>query len=471
MLFLLSILLCSVVYSQKQSSFTNLPALDRNHYINIGEKSIKEIECIKTLDSILKVQWTGELAKIPTTDLENLTVIPWEDVESTYTKYNTFEDEWLMEEGSPTEKISQCSKHLLPHVDIHGVVNQNDLNCLSELLSSNTLDEIQHQRDFEALINTSSMEQLPFRKFINFPEVVDLIFQNRQRTTWTSLEGLLYEHTKSYVLTNVDKMRRNYFASQNCDWRNVKNLREASSEVAKYKEFISQVRHSVNKHLAGRLVKNWDLNTILPIDRYELWLKSRQEMMSNLELEVESLRKQNRETQWLCEYASELANNFTDVQSSILLTEAELSVVHLQVFDVVSKTKTIEVALAKLKDARHSAIQQIAKKQEERARCLSSLLRFVQNHRRYELASLFIDEEYEYPEIYCENAIKNPGLIRFTFCNCIGSFCVSHYLAALFAEEYALVKGSDGLYKVVRSGIRSKRKVPHCHTLANSSKN
>lgn len=468
---LLSVLFCSVVYS-KEAPFIQFPAFNAEHYLRIGEKFISEIQCIKRLDSVLKARWNEELKRIPTTDLGDLPKNSWKDKESNFARYNSFEDEWLMEEGSPAKKINQCIRHVLSDssIALNELPNPNYLNCLTELIATNTLQEFDHQRNFDNLVNSSSTEQLPFRKFISFPEIVQLMFQNRNPNTWTSLERLLYGHTDAYLRTDADNSHRNYFASQNCDWINAKALREASTEAARLKEFTSQVRHSVNRQLAGRLVKEWNFDKILPRKRFELWLKSRQEMTLQLEKEVEQLRKKNKEAQWLCEYAGELATIFTEVQSNILLT-GEKSSVHLEVSDVASRARTIQEALEKLNDTRQVAMKRIADKQDEGTRCLSAIVHFVENHRRYELASSFIDEVLEYPVIYCENPIKNEGLVRFHLCNCIGSFCISHYLAAVFAEEYTLVKGSDGVYKIVRSGIMSKRKVMHCHTLCNTSKN
>ncbi|XP_046751351.1 uncharacterized protein LOC124414450, partial [Diprion similis] len=465
-------LLSSVVYCQK-ATFIELPALDAGYHVHVGEQFISEMECIKKLDGVLKARWTEDLVQVPTEYLGNLPTIPWEDKESIYTRYNTLEDEWLIEGGSPEKKISQCIKKIVSDVRVP-LTNQGELDCVAKLISTHTIDETYHQRNFEDLVNTSSAEQLPFRKFISFPEIVDLIFQNRQPSSWTNLERLLYAHTMGYVLTDADRNRRNYFTTQNCDWVNLKALREAPSEVSKLNEFSSQVRHAVNKQLAGKLVKNWNLNEILSTDRYELWTKTRQNMTMMLEREVERLRNEKRDPQWLCEYATELATYFTEMQSNILLTE-ELQPIRLESSDLASRSRRIEEALSGLNNTRHSLIRNrvknIADEQENGTRCLSAFLRLVQNHRRYQLASAFIDEAYVYPEIFCKSGIKNPGLIQFTFCNCVGTFCVSHSLAALFAEEYVLVKGSDGIYKVVRSGIKSQRKVTHCHTLGNSNRN
>ncbi|XP_046492416.1 uncharacterized protein [Neodiprion pinetum] len=464
-------LLSSVVYSQK-IPFIELPALDSGYHVHLGKEFISEMECIKKLDSVLKARWTEDLNQIPTSDLGNLPTYPWEDKESIYAKYNTLEDEWLMEGGLPKEKINRCIKKIVSDVMVP-LTNQDELDCVVKLLSTHTIEETYHQRHFEDLVNTSSVEQLPFRKFINFPEIVDLIFQNRQPSSWTSLERLVYAHTMGYVLTDTERNRRNYFTTQNCDWANLKALQEAPSEVSKLDEFSSQVRHTVNKQLAGKLVKYWNLNAILPTDRYELWKQTRENMTIMLKMEVERLSNEIHDPQWLCEYATKLATNFMEMQSNILLTEGPP--IRLKSSDLASRSRRIEEALAELNDTRHSEIRNrvknIADEQENGTRCLSAFLHLVQNHRRYQLASAFVDEEYAYPEIFCKSGLKNPGLIQFTFCNCVGSFCVSHSLAALFAEEYVLVKGSDGIYKVVRSGIMSKRKVTHCHTLGNSNRN
>lgn len=449
------------------SSFTKLPGVDGKYQINIGKKYISEMECMKRWHNVLKTRWLEELNNVPVTDMDGLPETQWEERESTFTKYNTYGDEWLMESGSPVKKIEQCVQNLVSDMSIFQS-NKDYLKCLAEIASIHALNESYHRRHLEELINSSSSEQLPFRKFISFPEIVDLMFQNRSPNTWTSLEGLLYEHTKSYVFSDADKNRRNYFATQNCDWVRLKALRNTRNEVEKLQEFTSQVRHAVNKQLASRLVKNWNLNTILPSDTYFHWLKSHEEMIKQLDREVEELRNQARDALWMCEYATELATNFTNVQSTILLTEYNL---YPQVFDATLDIRKIEQELININDSRQTHVKKIADRQDEEMRCLSSLLHLVQNHRRYQLAMSFIDEEYEYAEIYCQPIKKNPGLIEFIFCNCIGSICVSHDLAAVFEEEYVLVKGSDGVYKIVRSGITSKRKVTHCHTLANSSRN
>lgn len=463
---LLLVLLSSEVYSEK-SLFLDLPALNPDHHVRIGEKYISEIGCLKKLDGLLKEKWAAQLNKISTMDLGNLGKVWWQEKDSSYVAYNTYEEEWLMNNHSPPRRIEACFRNLVS--DVVPLMSQAEKNCLNELFYFHVVDEIDREEEFQRILEQAPRDQLPFRQFISFSELVEILFQNRSPDTMTDLERVLYEHADSYLNTDEDRVRRSYTGSQDCDWVNARALREVSGEKAKFEEFKSQVRRSLNKQLAGHLIKNWNLNATIPIDTYERWLKARQAMLPRLEKEVKKLKKQRKDVQWLCEYATRLAFELSEEQTGILLTE-DRSWVHLEVSDVASKARVVEKALGKLNDFRHGAIKMVADQYEEGTRCLSSFLHLVQNHRRYDLATAFIDEHYTYPELFCREKIKDFGLVQMNFCNCKGSFCIVHPLAALFADEYVISQGSDGTYQVVRSGNKSKRKVTHCHVLANSNK-
>lgn len=463
---LLLVVLSSVVNSEK-ASFKDLPALDAEYHVKIGEKYISEIECLKKFDTILEHKWREQLKQVPTIDPRNLGKIEWEEKDSSYTRYNTFEEEWLMNKNLPAKRIDQCFRNLVS--DVVPLMTQDEIQCLNELFYFHVVNEIDHQEEFESILKATSHEQLPFRKFISFTELVEILFQNRSPDAMTDLERVLYEHAESYLISENDRGLRNYAGSQDCDWENAKFLREASTDTARFAEFVRQVRSTVNKQLAGQLVKKINLNATIPRDRYDRWMQERQAMISMLEKEVGRLRKQNKDAQWLCEYATKLAFEFSDKQLSILLME-DSSWVYLKVSDVASTARAVEEALGKLNDFRHGAVKTIADQYEEGTRCFFSLLHLIQNHRKHDLASAFIDQHYSFPELYCRGKSKNFGLVQMTFCNCIGSFCIGHPLAALFADEYVVTKGPDGIYQVVRTGHKSNRKIIHCHILANGNK-
>lgn len=465
-LILLSVFFISAVYSQNNSAARS-SSLKKEHFIKINKEYLSEIDCLKKLDSILKKRWSAELNKIPTIDLGNLGKIWWEVKDSSYAKYNTFEEEWLMNDALPAGRIEQCFRKLIP--DAVPYMNQNEIQCLNKLFSTHIVREIDHQDEYESVLKKTSREQLPFRKFISFIELVDVMFQNRNPDTMTDLERVLYEHAESYLITEEDRSRKTYVQSLDCDWVNAKTLREISDEERKFKEFVSQVYRAVDKQLASNLLRKWNLNAHVSVERYESWQRARQNMVLKVNKEVEKLRKQRKDGQWLCEHATKIGLEFSKEQLDILLTDDKSSV-HLGISDVASKARAIEKTLEKLNDFRYPAIKIITDKYEEGTRCLFAGLHLLENHRKHDIVTAFIDETYSYPEMFCGGRNKVFGLVQVSFCNCVGTFCIAHPLAALFADEYVIVKGSDGIYQIVRSGQKSKRKIIHCHILTNGNK-
>ncbi|XP_046611076.1 uncharacterized protein LOC124300762 [Neodiprion virginianus] len=451
----LLLIICYNVAVGQEENWEQLPAFNEMYLTSLQRKYYRDLNCLQRVDEILKSKWSSDLDKISIQDLGN--VEPEHDFqEPSKPKYNTDEQEWLMEGGSTSRQIDTCIRGLVP--DIVPLMSQEEINCLNSIFAYHVEEEIVHEEVFKEFVKASARKQLPFRRFVSFTDFVELMFQSRTPDALGSLERTVYEHAESFLTTEQDRVEPYYIMEQECEWKNAKALREASNSNAKFKEFERQVRDSVNQQLANRVVKNWNLNTTLPRHVYRAWVTARQRMIPEINEEVAKLRTQKKDAQWLCERATKLAYKFSDEQGDILLG-ADDTYVSLRITEVAKKARGIEKALEKFKDFRHPVIKTLADRYQNGTRCFSSFVHLVQNHHRFDIALAFVDGQYNYPQFFCKDKNLNLGLIATRFCNCVGSFCVAHGLAALFAEEYTLAQAPDGTFKVVLSGLKSRKKV------------
>lgn len=431
-----------------------VPALDPSYLTNLYNEYLEEYQCLIRIDDILSSKWLQDLEKIPTNDLGALNPSR-EFVEPSKPMYNTKEQEWLMESGSSSNQIDSCIRNLIP--EIVPSMNQRDINCLNSMFAHHIEEELVHEEIFVNMLKTSMRDQLPFRRFISFTQFVDMMFQSRTPDALGDLERTVYEHAESYLTTDKDRSERTYIIEQECEWKNARKLWEASG-AEKFAEFERQVRDSVNQQLGSRLVKSWSLNSTLGSDKYAAWSRSRGDMESMIKSEIAMLKNQQMDAQSLCERATKFSYKLSDEQADILLTKDD-SGISLRVTEVYEKARSIEKAMKGVKDFRHPVFKVIADKYETGTQCLTAFSHLVQNHRKFDMALGFVDGMYNYPEFFCKLKNINLGLIATRFCKCVGSFCVAHGLAALFAEEYTLVQSPDGTYRVVLSGLKSREKV------------
>lgn len=395
--------------------------------------------CFAKFDRALAKIW-GE--KLNETDVSGLGKIPKTSnvQEPKKPKYNTAAQEWLMEDPYRAKKLGECSAGLYKLID-----NDNRI-CAEELSKRLIKNEENYVVVTEQLFSEGS-NTVPFGPFFTFKDLELILFQNRGIDNLTNHENNTYGHIESYVPSDEDKGERTWILRQECDWNDLKDIIEAGDDEVP-DLFRSQVLRAVDRELGNQLVRYFDLNANVTHANYNAWIKAREDMKSEVETIVGELNTVKKDDRWLCEYAGEIGNRFAVDQANILLPQSSFYV-DLKARDVARRARDLEYYLKTLKDDRSDRIEELADEFGAGLLCLESLATLMLDHQRYEVASHFVGKGYSYPEIFCRQMNINAGLIAPEYCKCVGSFCVSHDIAALYAERFELKKNkNNGGYAV-----------------------
>lgn len=428
-------------------------ATNEKNFIALQQKNFQELQCLNRVDAIFASKWMRDLEKISFKDLGE---VPRRNFykESSKATYNTAEQEWLIESGSASGEIDSCLRDIVR--EIVPLMSKSEVDCLNSIFVRHIQKEIEHEYKHKKVLEKDVGEQLPFRMYISFTEFVELMFQSRNPDALGSRERSVYRHAETFLNTEDDRLEPTYIVYSGCNWKNAKALREAPNANARFNEFLRQVQESVDKQLGNKILKNWKLTETLSSDKYLSWLDAREKMMLQINAEVEKLRTQNRDAQWLCDYAAQLAYRFWFPQSMTLVNYFNEHVLETSQF--FRKLRSIRETLDKDNDIRYPVLRTLVNKYENVTGCLSAFYHLVENHQRFDIASAFVNDRYTYSEFYCETGILLYDNIRTQFCKCVGSFCVTHGIATLQREEYDLLQKPDGTYYVDVNKIWKERR-------------
>lgn len=465
---------CTEAFEKKQP----LVILEKN-FIDLQKKNIKELQCLHKLDEIFTSGWIENVKKIASFEDSDGNEPRLYNQPPSKNIYDTFQQEWLIEDGTTSMKIDSCFRSLVQ--EIVPLLSYDDVKSLNSAFARHTEKEIDQENINKKVWEEDLQEQLPFRKYVSFTELVELLFQNRNPDVLEFTERSVYENAESYLYTENDKLERNYVVQADCSWKNTRTLRELVNVDARLEEFFHQVVDTVNRRVANFVIEYWDPYKMLPNGKYERWLEAHQEMISEIKKEVAKLRGQNKNAQWLCNYAAELAYRFSEQQLRIfqnqtpsvagtIWSESFISYHHpfsfanLKVSSLLGKIQYIEETLGALRDIRRPVVKMLLNKYKNSSTCFSAFYNMVKNNQLLDIASFFVDKRYTYPELYCRDQKISWNEITVNFCKCVGSFCVRHFLQPVsYSVTYA--SDNDSAIDINTLGICSVLKKEKYHLL------
>lgn len=426
----------------------------------IEQRFSEQVRCIKRLDTVLYNAWNQEIGKLNTTNEEFEAPVTYGRSPSRKI-YEFAWEEWLMEQGSTSRSIDSCSRSLVS--DIVPMLNQEDINCLNELFAWHIEKEIVHENNFKKYMKKMSKEQLTFRRFVSINEFIEIMWHNRYPDNLNENEQKLWKDAYSFVETKEEEDDRTYIIDQDCEWQNAKAFRTAHNEDAMYEEFVRQVHDSLDYQLGHQIVLNWNLKSNLSENRLMAWQKIRGNMTLRINEEVAKLRSEKRDAQWLCEYATNFAYELLNKEARILIKPGSRSnMVNFVVGAVVDFAEGGLSVIRKNNDSRLPPLENLYYKFGNGTSCLKALESLVQHHHRFDMALLFLNGNYTYPELYCKKKHLDLGFINPRFCRCIGTFCFARDLVSISAKKYALEQDQDGTYRVALSNITDNYKCKNC---------
>lgn len=448
---LLTLSLVIVVFCDARKSL-GPAAAQEGFVVKLQRRQARELRCIKRFDGILASKWATKLRKISTKTTGSIF-----DVTSK-SAYNDSLQTWLMENGSPTRRIGTCLRQVVKSVA--SFMGKNDIECLDRLLSQHVRREKIIEREFFVELKNSSRDQLPFRSFLSFNDLKQLMFQNRNPQAMSSAERRVYDVAENYWMKEKDKDRRIFVVWQECDWRTLRAMKEASDTSAKFLELTSQVRDSVDREIGNSILgvrESLDLEFISQRG-INTWVQSRSAMEKRLNKEIRKLRTLRKDEEWLCEYGAKLTEKFSKTQLSILNENARYVRITLKTKEIAHETRQVEAVLKKHREIRQVFVNALATRIERDSRCLEAFFKLVRQHQRFELATAFMNSRFTYPDVFCRPLDPTPGNILPYVCNCSGSFCTASDLAKLNASDNRMVQGRDGVYKIAWKNSRSEIK-------------
>lgn len=419
------------------------PASSEADLIDLRKTQSEDRACFKKFDSFLAKLW-GE--KLNETNISDVGTIPkfLSPCEANHPKYNTETQQWLMEDADPNLKLRTCSASLFESVS--DKLDAETRECSDKLFKKLLQDEDKYANDTKKLLNDE--ENPLFRRFLNLLDIEALLFQNRSLENFTSNERSAYDDMEFYAPFDKDKSERAWILRQECDWRDLKELREAKDDKHMLELFEYQVLRSVDRQLGNELVRTIDLAANISHSNYSAWLEARETMIAEIKSTVERLNTRTNDSQWICEFAGEIGDKFAREQAAILLSGTS-HYIDLKTQDVTDYARAIEEHLGTLNDTRQEYFENFADNLESEMHCVRSMMTMLDNHHRYELATSFISTDLSYAQIFCGRMNLSLGLLAPEYCKCVGTFCVSHDIGALHAERYKLKKDeTTGTYSV-----------------------
>lgn len=417
--------------------------------IDLKQTQRQDRSCLKKFDKQLEKLWDkmlndtkiGDLGDVPTTFIY---------VGPSKPKYNTIAQEWLMEDANPTLKLETCFAGLY-NTTLDAFDNET-LACAKQLFGRLIEKEKRYAGVTKRLLTDETA--LPFREFLSFVEADGILFQNRIFDEYlTSHEKNTRDHMASYVPSSEDENERTWVLRQECDWKDLKEFQDAGDDEERVLDiFKTKLLRSVNRDLGNKLIRNIDLSANISRESLDAWLNARKNMLAEVETTIQKLKSAKKDVQWLCEYASEVANKYSMEQARILVPDNNYYI-ELRSNSVVYKAKDIEEQLKSLNDTRLGKFKDFVDSLNSKMHCWSSLKDLLVQHQAYEIAERFIGNDLSYPQLYCRDTNLNLGLLTPEYCKCVGTFCVAHEIASLFAERLKMVKNEDGTYSVETTNV------------------
>ncbi|XP_046417634.1 uncharacterized protein LOC124178399 [Neodiprion fabricii] len=416
-LILLFVLSYAGVHGLEDQVNSNEPAaFNEEHFYALQHRHVEEWKCLQKVANFLTSRWNNGLKKVSDDVLDNVPLVKRRDE-----RYSTDEEEWLLEAGSTSNTIQSCVLEMMQS-GIMTTMNEEDGKCFKVILRNYVMEEEAQEKTFKRFLESSLEEQPPFRRFVSFVEMVDLLFQSKKPDALDDIEKKVFDQSKKYLRKDEDRLDRTYIMEQECEWKNAKALRETANDDARFVEFARQVRDSVNQMVGNIILRHWNSNSTLTQLRYMAWLDARKNMMMNIDEEIARIRFQNKDPQWLCMWATRFAYELSREQGSIL----------------VDRSSRDRASVKILAEEEH----------KDQKMCFEALTHVVEHNHRLTIALAVVDEIYNYPQLYCKNDQENLGRIAPIFCKCSGTICAPHSIPYVYSYNYTLVQEGNGTYKV-----------------------
>lgn len=436
--------------------------IGEKNLIDLGKKHVQELQCIHRLDKIIASKWARDLQKIASTkDLGDRQAVMYPFLRGD--NRIPIQEVWLREDDTTNKKIDSCFRSVVQ--EIVPFLQEDDINCINAVFGRHIREEINIENNKLQAVKKDLREDLIFRKYVTFPEIVEILFKNRNPDSLESDQRAVYENIASFIRTETDNLEYRFIIQSDCSFEKIRRLHRLADLNAKLAEFSRQVVDIVNQRVGSFIIEYWNPYKMLSQNKYTNWRKAYETMMSEIKKEVVRLRDQNKDAQSLCRRATELAYQFSIQQLNILnggqarnyavgyLTYDQLKNVrnpalsnNLNVINVLLRIKRAEENLSRLRDIRHPVLRTLLSESLNKTTCFSAFHNIVKNHHRFEIMSLFVSNRYTYFELYCRDQRTPWSGIAANYCKCVGSFCIRRFSPAVAAYGNATATGTISSY-------------------------